>query len=88
MSEQPQVEYPAQMQIKVVGYATPLFEQQVSQVAGRHGSAIPAGADLRQHQSRTGKYRSLSFIFIAASREHLNALYIDLEACDQVLWLL
>ncbi|MEN9433281.1 MAG: hypothetical protein RLZZ422_870 [Pseudomonadota bacterium] len=88
MQNQPQVEYPYLMQIKVVGYATPLFEQQVNEVAARQGSTIEKGADLRQHQSRTGKYRSMSFTFHAQSRDHLDALYKDLEACDQVLWLL
>lgn len=88
MANQPPVEYPYVMQIKVVGYASPLFEQQVEAVASRHGSAIKPGADLRQHQSRTGKYRSLSFVFNAQSREHLDSLYKDLEGCDQVLWLL
>lgn len=86
MSDQPQIEYPTVMQIKVVGYANPLFEQQVTDVAARHGSTIEAGTDLRQHQSRTGKYRSMSFMFNAQSREHLESLYKDLETCDQVLW--
>lgn len=88
MSTQPPIEYPYTMQIKVVGYASPIFEQQVEAVASKHSSAIQPGTDLRQHQSRTGKYRSLSFSFNAQSREHLDALYRDLEACDQVLWLL
>jgi putative lipoic acid-binding regulatory protein len=30
----------------------------------------------------------MSFTFHAQSRDHLDALYKDLEACDQVLWLL
>lgn len=88
MANQPQIEYPYEMQIKVVGYSSPLFEEQVEKVAALHGSTIKPGADLRQHQSRTGKYRSLSFMFKAQSRDHLDALYRDLEACDQVLWLL
>ncbi|WP_020558965.1 YbeD family protein [Thiofilum flexile] len=88
MSNRPEIEYPYDMQIKVVGYGSPTFESQVEEVAARHGSTIKPDSDLRQHQSRTGKYRSLSFVFHAQSREHLDALYRDLESCDQVLWLL
>jgi hypothetical protein len=83
----PLVEYPIDFPLKVIGNNEPDFEDFAVEIVRRY---VP---DLLEENiiskfSGTGKYCSVSFQFIAQSREQVDALYLELSSHKRVLMIL
>ena len=78
------LEFPCDFPIKIMGVDTPAFRTLVDEIVQRH--AGPAEATTRP--SRDGKYLAVSYSLRAQSRAQLDALYEELSAAEDVLFLL
>lgn len=83
----PIVEYPIDFPLKVIGLDESDFEDFVVEIVRRH---IPEllEENIVSHLSSGNKYRSVSFQFIADSREQVDALYAELSSHERVLMIL
>lgn len=79
--------YPCDMPIKVAGKAVPEFEGTVCDIVTQHCESFDRN-NLKRNQSRTGKYQSVTLQVCVNSREHLDAIYTDLSACEHVVWVM
>lgn len=87
VSNSEQALYPCDMPIKVAGKTVPEFEGTVCDIVTRHCEAFDR-SNLKRNQSRTGKYQSVTLQVCVDSREHLDAIYKDLSACEHVVWVM
>ncbi len=76
--------FPCEFPIKAVGHAEADFASLVVNIIGRHYADLCDEA-VRTRPSRNGKYVAVTITIQASSREQLDAIYLDLTACDQVL---
>ena len=79
--------YPCDLPIKVAGKAVPEFEGTVCDIVTQHCETFDR-SNLKRNQSRTGKYQSVTLHVCVDSREHLDAIYKDLSACEHVVWVM
>lgn len=82
------MEFPCDFPIKVVGRNEEQFALQIGEIALRHDENFSPENQLDFKYSNGGKYQSLTLKFRAQSKEHIDALYQDLKACELVLWAL
>jgi len=73
------IEYPCNFPIKAMGLAEHDIEAIFKDIARRH-FPHQEQFDVTRKESSTGKYLSVTIIFIALNREQLDAAYQDL--CD------
>ena len=78
------LEFPCQLEIKVMGRRSPQFEGQVSAIVNRHLSGAPI-LGTRARCSRQDRYVSVTCVIHAASREQLDSIYLDLNSEPGVL---
>jgi putative lipoic acid-binding regulatory protein len=78
------LEFPCQFEIKAMGRRSPEFEGQISAIVNRHLSGAPI-LGTRARCSRQGRYVSVTCVIHAASREQLDAIYLDLNSEPEVL---
>lgn len=83
-SDQSAIEFPCDFPIKAMGLASDELEMQVLEIVRRHAPELTRGA-LRSRPSSNGKYLSVTVTVHAHSRAQLDAIYMDLTACQQVL---
>lgn len=83
----PIIEYPIEFPLKVIGIDEADFEDFVIEIVRRH---IPEllEENITSRLSSGDKYRSVSFQFIAESREQVDALYAELSGHKRVLMIL
>ena len=84
LSKESLLEFPCQFEIKAMGRRSPEFEGQVSAIVSRHLSDTPI-LGTRSRCSRQGSYVSVTCVIHAASREQLDAIYLDLNSEPGVL---
>ena len=78
------LEFPCQFEIKAMGRQCPGFEGQISAIVNRHLSGASI-LGIRARCSRQGRYVSVTCLIHAASREQLDAIYLDLNSEPEVL---
>jgi len=78
--------FPCHFPVKVVGKACDEFELSVVAIAQAYDPEFSTDIHVKRHESRTGKYQSLTLDMHATSREQLDAIYHDLKNCEWVLW--
>lgn len=83
-SDNTPLEFPCEFPIKAMGRAGEGLDVLVVEIVGRHVGDLPEGA-VRVRDSRGGNYLSVTVTVRATSREQLDAIYRELNACDQVL---
>jgi len=83
MTEETLFEFPCQFPIKVMGKTGDEFELAVLEIFRRH---VPDLADdaIKQRPSSKGNYLSITVTFNATSKVQLDAIYMDLSACEHV----
>lgn len=83
MTEETLLEFPCQFPIKVMGKTGDEFELAVLEIFRRH---VPDLADdaIKQRPSSKGNYLSITVTFNATSKMQLDAIYMDLSACEHV----
>ena len=80
----PEMEFPCEFPIKVMGYWAEDFDALVMQIVRRHVDNLGEGA-LRTRESRGGRYMSVTVTIEARSREQLDAIYRDLTSEKRVV---
>lgn len=83
-STPPAVTYPCEVPIKAMGLAHDGFGQLIVEIVCRHVHDLDEST-LRARPSANGKYVSITVNITAQSRAQLEAIYIDLKACEHVL---
>jgi putative lipoic acid-binding regulatory protein len=78
-------EFPCEFPIKAMGKSTPELEAAVIEIMNRHVPDLGEGA-IRMRESGKGNYISITITVQAKSREQLDAIYMDLTACEHVLF--
>ncbi len=81
------LQFPCDMPMKVIGVNSTDFEKAVWKIVERHQLGVFM-EDVQSKLSSKAVYRSISFSFLALSRDQVDALYIDLTACEYVKWIL
>jgi putative lipoic acid-binding regulatory protein len=76
--------FPCEFPIKVMGLAHEAFDITVFDIVRKHVPDLKEAA-VSMRSSKEGKYLSVTVVVQASSREQLDAIYIDLTQCDQVL---
>jgi hypothetical protein len=77
-------EFPCDFPIKAMGYASGNFELTVLEIVRRHAPDLNEGA-FKSRSSSNGKYLSVTVTVRAQSKQQLDAIYMELTACDKVL---
>ncbi|MBI5649918.1 MAG: DUF493 domain-containing protein [Chloroflexi bacterium] len=84
---QPALEFPARFPIKAIGKHTGDFELIVIEIVRRHAPDLRADA-VTARVSNGGKYLAVTATILAQSQQQLDALYRELSAHDQVVYVL
>ena len=79
------LKFPCEFPIKAMGRATPELEIAVLEIMNRHVPDLGEGA-VKSRKSRNGNYVSITVTIQARSREQLDAIYMDLTACEHVVF--
>lgn len=78
-------EFPCEFPIKAMGRASPELEAAVVEIMHRHVPDLGEGA-IHMRMSGKGNYVSITVFVQARSRAQLDAIYMDLTACELVLY--
>ena len=84
---QPIIDYPIQFPLKVIGLDEADFADFATEIVRRHVPEL-LEENITSRLSEGDKYRSVSFEFIAVSREQVDALYVELSSHKRVLMIL
>jgi hypothetical protein len=84
MAEETLLEFPCDFPIKIMGAATDEFRSLALGIVTRHFGPPPAGR-IEERPSSGGKYLSLTVTVRAETRAQLDAVYVELTSCRQVL---
>lgn len=76
-------EFPCEFPIKAMGLSCDEFEIAVIEIINRHVEDLCEGA-LRMKPSKNGKYTAITITITAHSKDQLDAIYMDLTACEHV----
>lgn len=77
--------FPCEFPIKAMGRAGPELEAAVIEIMHRHVPDLGEGA-IYIHESGKGNYISITVMVQARSRAQLDAIYMELSACELVLY--
>ncbi len=79
------LEFPCEFPIKAMGRASLQLEAAVLEIMNRHVPDLGEGA-INFRESGKGNYISITVTVQARSRAQLDAIYMDLTACELVLF--
>lgn len=79
--------FPCEYPIKVVGHADEKFETNVLHIIRKHIPDLGEGA-IKIRPSKNSKYQSMTITIHANSKDHLDGIYHELSACEDVLFVL
>ena len=77
------LEFPCAFPVKAMGPACDELEIAVIEIINRHVENLAEDA-LKMKPSKTGKYTAITINITAHSKEQLDAIYMDLTACEHV----
>ena len=83
MTDTPQIVFPCDYPIKVVGDVRENFHSEVFDVVVRHDPTMTTDR-VSQKTSRKGNFISISFMLQAQSKDQLEALFADLKQIESV----
>ena len=81
------LEFPCDFPVKAMGLACDELEIAVIEIINRHVEYLAEDA-LKMKPSKTGKYTAITITITASSKQQLDAIYIDLTACEYVAYAL
>lgn len=85
--EEAALTFPTDYPVKILGRPADDFRARVHAVVLRHAPAL--GTDqVSERLSANGNFLSISYLLRATSREQIEALVTELQACEGVLMLL
>jgi len=77
--------FPCEFPVKAMGRACPELEMAVIEIMHRHVPDLGEGA-VKMRPSSKGNYIAITVMIQAQSREQLDAIYMDLTACELVAY--
>ncbi len=77
------LEFPCEFPVKAMGLSCDELEIAVLEIINRHVENLAENA-LKIKPSKTGKYTAITITITAHSKAQLDAIYIDLSACEHV----
>ena len=86
-SDQPEdsaIAFPCEFPIKAMGQTGEQLELAVIDIVRRHAPELREDA-IKTRPSANGKYISITVTITAQSRAQLDAIYMELTACEHVL---
>ena len=75
--------FPCEFPIKAMGLACDELEIAVIEIINRHVNNLAEDA-LKMRPSKMGKYTAITITITAHSKAQLDAIYMDLTACEHV----
>jgi putative lipoic acid-binding regulatory protein len=78
------LQFPCEFPIKVLGHGSVDLEARVVGIVRRHAPSL-GEASVSSRPSRRGKYLAVTVTLRAESRKQLDAIYLDLIACPDVI---
>lgn len=84
MNDDSLLEFPCDFPLKIMGRDSEAFRAMTTEIVSRHASACEPAV----RASRDARYVSMSFTIKAESREQLDALYRELSANEEILFVL
>lgn len=87
MVGKPELEFPTDYPIKVIGRPSDEFRARVHAVVLRHAPGIESER-ISERLSGSGNFLSISYTLFAESREQIEALATELKACEGVMMLI
>jgi len=84
MSQPSPLTFPCEFPLKVTGQNNAEFRSIALGIVHRH-VAMEDVRGIEERPSKTGKYLGLTYNIRATSRAQLDALYLELTACEKVL---
>ena len=88
MEERPSLlAFPCDFPIKAMGRADSGFDTRALDIVRRHAPDFDPQS-MRTAVSRNGNYLSITFVIPADSQEQLDAIYVELTACEDLLMVL
>jgi len=82
--EETLLEFPCQFAIKAFGLSCNELEIAVQEIVNCHVDDLADDA-MKQNASKKGKYTSITVTITATSKKQIDAIYIDLTACEHVV---
>ena len=82
-SSEEAVAYPFQLPIKVIGLTSPKLEPTVLKIIRLYAPDVD-GHEISTTSSKNGKYTSITCVFEAKSRAHLEEIYAALNANQMI----
>ena len=77
------LKFPCEFPVKAMGLSCDEFEVAVIEIINRHVKDLGEGA-LSLRPSKNGKYTAITITITAHSKQQLDAIYMDLTACEHV----
>ena len=81
--EKPQIEFPCQYPIKVLGDSSPQLLEHILRVLDTHAPGYH-GSDITSRESSKGKWQSITVIITATGKPQLDAIFADLKTSSMV----
>ena len=81
--KKPEIEFPCEYPVKVLGDAHPDLNQHVVKVMNTHAPIITE-SDLKIKNSSQGKWKSITVTIIATGKPQLDAIFADLKTSSRV----
>lgn len=78
------IEFPCFFPIKALGKSQPELDRIVAELISRHAPGVHASA-VKTRASKSGKYTSVTVTIEATSRAQLDAIYIELTECPDII---
>ncbi|SEP63181.1 hypothetical protein SAMN05421693_102129 [Ectothiorhodospira magna] len=77
------LQFPCQFPVKVFGASVPELGERVRAIVGKHVPDIRE-SDFSQRASKGGRYQAITIRVHAQSQAQMDALYLELNACELV----
>ncbi len=81
------LEFPCRYPVKAMVYSSGQARRAVLEAISEHGE-FSEQDDVRTRPSRNGRYESITVTVTAHSREHLETIYAEVRALDDVVMML
>ena len=80
-------EFPCEFPIKAMGKSGEVLEAAVMEIIHRHVDELSENA-VKMNESKAGNFVSITITITAQSKAHLDGIYLELTACEHVLFAL
>lgn len=80
-------EFPCEFPIKAMGRSGAELESAVMEIISRHVSDLNENA-VKRNESKGGRFVSITITINAQSKAHVDGIYMELTACEHVLFAL